>query len=434
MKTALVLSGGGSRGAYEIGVWRALQELDERFSIVTGTSVGALNGAAVVQGSEELAERLWCELETSRIFDVDLDESLPAKKKLISAVKLFGHAAVAQGGAGTQALSKLLHSYIQEELVRSSPIDLGVVTVQLDTLKPCHIWKDEMPQGRLLDYLIASSSLFPAVRPYEIDGKKYIDGGYSDNLPIRMAIDRGAERIIAVNMDAIGVVRREKAFASYDIRTIESYWDLGSVLLFDPNSARQNMRLGYLDTMRSYGVYDGFAFAFVRGTIVAAVRRYYSGFYEMLSRLGFQSRKERFLPSIAYKKLEKRLFRRGVHSTVRGFALAGMESAAELLGLSVSTIYSLERFNHRLLDAYAQIALPEALDGVEPWKEKALAAAETALMLTQPPNRIKFLTELLRVCIEKRYSCNLLPIAALLPDEFAAALYLARILPPIAPV
>ena len=36
-KTALVLSGGGSRGAYEIGVWRALGELDERFSIVTGT-------------------------------------------------------------------------------------------------------------------------------------------------------------------------------------------------------------------------------------------------------------------------------------------------------------------------------------------------------------------------------------------------------------
>ena len=94
MKTALVLSGGGSRGAYEIGVWQALCELDVKPSIVTGTSVGALNGAVIAQGDLEKARRLWQELETSRVFDdVPLDETLPPRRKWLAALRLLGRAA-----------------------------------------------------------------------------------------------------------------------------------------------------------------------------------------------------------------------------------------------------------------------------------------------------------------------------------------------------
>ena len=50
LNRGLVLGGGGSRGAYEIGVWRAARELNIEFDVVTGTSIGALNGALVVQG------------------------------------------------------------------------------------------------------------------------------------------------------------------------------------------------------------------------------------------------------------------------------------------------------------------------------------------------------------------------------------------------
>ena len=49
-KTAVVLAGGGSRGAYQIGVWKALRELGIEYQLVTGTSVGALNGVLMVQG------------------------------------------------------------------------------------------------------------------------------------------------------------------------------------------------------------------------------------------------------------------------------------------------------------------------------------------------------------------------------------------------
>ncbi|MEG1016631.1 MAG: patatin-like phospholipase family protein, partial [Oscillospiraceae bacterium] len=59
MKKALVLGGGGSKGAYECGAMRALRELGETFDIVTGTSIGALNGALYVQGDLESLEEMW---------------------------------------------------------------------------------------------------------------------------------------------------------------------------------------------------------------------------------------------------------------------------------------------------------------------------------------------------------------------------------------
>ena len=59
MKTAIVLAGGGSKGSYQAGVWKALRELGVEYQIVTGTSIGAVNGALMVMGDYERAERLW---------------------------------------------------------------------------------------------------------------------------------------------------------------------------------------------------------------------------------------------------------------------------------------------------------------------------------------------------------------------------------------
>ena len=59
MKTGIALAGGGSKGSYQIGVWKALRELGIDYDIVTGTSIGAINGALMVMGDYERAERLW---------------------------------------------------------------------------------------------------------------------------------------------------------------------------------------------------------------------------------------------------------------------------------------------------------------------------------------------------------------------------------------
>ena len=72
---AIALEGGGAKGAYEVGVWRALDEVDVRFDAVAGTSVGALNGAMMVMGELEQALRLWENIRFSQVFDAD-DEQL----------------------------------------------------------------------------------------------------------------------------------------------------------------------------------------------------------------------------------------------------------------------------------------------------------------------------------------------------------------------
>ena len=67
MKRALVLSGGGSRGAYEIGAWQALNELGVRLDAVYGTSIGALNAGLVAQGDVEQAVELWQNINLSQV-------------------------------------------------------------------------------------------------------------------------------------------------------------------------------------------------------------------------------------------------------------------------------------------------------------------------------------------------------------------------------
>ena len=67
----LVFDGGGARGAYQIGAWRALTEAGVKIEAVAGTSVGALNGALVCMGNLEQAERIWSEMTFSRVMDGD---------------------------------------------------------------------------------------------------------------------------------------------------------------------------------------------------------------------------------------------------------------------------------------------------------------------------------------------------------------------------
>ena len=67
MKMAIVLGGGGSKGAYQIGAWRALKELGIKYDIITGTSIGAFNGAMIVQGDFEKALALWREIDIDKV-------------------------------------------------------------------------------------------------------------------------------------------------------------------------------------------------------------------------------------------------------------------------------------------------------------------------------------------------------------------------------
>lgn len=253
-KTALVLGGGGSRGAYEIGVWKALDELGYKIDIVTGTSVGAINGALVAQGDLEIAERLWKELETQMVFDVAGNDALSYAKEIIM-----------HGGAGTDGLKKLLTDTISEKTVRDSDVEYGLTAVSVPDMKPHELLKEDIPDGELIQYIMASAACFPASKFAEIEGTKFIDGGYSDNIPIELALEAGAERVIAVNLDAVGIIKKKDMKKVDDLVLIEPRWNLGNFLVFDKQNSSRIIKLGYLNTMKALGHHDGDRYTFQKG-------------------------------------------------------------------------------------------------------------------------------------------------------------------------
>ena len=263
-KTALVLSGGGSRGAYQIGVWEALNELDVTIDMVFGTSVGSINGAMVVQGDLELSRKLWHQMETDMIFDIETT-GLPSDD-----IRAYAKEIVVRGGAGTSGLGRLLREYIDEDKVRKAAADYGLVTVEFPSLEGHFLYKSDIPYGRLVDYIMASASCFPAAQKYVIGDREFIDGGYRDNLPVEMALNRGATSIIAVDLHAAGIVRHSAVRKAKEVpdgfHMIESPLELGNFLIFDKLNTGRIMRLGYLDTMREFGVYEGERYTFRKNT------------------------------------------------------------------------------------------------------------------------------------------------------------------------
>ena len=255
-RTAFVMGGGGSRGAYEIGVWQALNELGIRIDMVYGTSVGAINAAMVAQGDLDLTADLWKELETDMVFDMSPDS------KPVDYVKEI----VIKQGAGTGPLRNLLDKYVDEEKVRSSGIDLGITAVSVPDFKGHHLRINDIPEGKLNDYIMASASAFPALQSYEIDGVNYIDGGYNDVLPCGMAIEDGATHVIAVDLNGYGSVNKENLEKSPNLVYIKSREDLGFQFLFDRANTKRIMKLGYLDCLKAYGVVSGSYLAFSKGT------------------------------------------------------------------------------------------------------------------------------------------------------------------------
>ena len=255
MKRALVLSGGGARGAYQVGVWRALRELEIKIDIVTGTSVGCLNAMLVVQQDYSLAKEMWERLTYQEVISGATDQRQDAIRAILKG-----------GGADVFALKQTLESVYSPEKFYASPIDFGLVTVEYPSFRPVTLTKSEIEPERLCDYLMASAACFPAFKSWEIEGRRYVDGGYYDNMPLRLAEELGAEEIIAVDLQNFGrVLPLKNPEIPVTLIRHPHCGELGSILEFEPQRARQNLRIGYLDAMKAFGRLEGERFSFYRG-------------------------------------------------------------------------------------------------------------------------------------------------------------------------
>lgn len=265
MKRALVLAGGGSKGAYEAGYVKALLELNIDYDIVTGTSIGALNGCLLAQKDIDALEELWDQIDVSKVFaggfapdfSFDLDNMLNQSNLVISFFKKY----LKEKGADITPLKNIIRRLLNEDKLLSSPIDFGLCTVHYPSLKPLFITKTEMEKEYIFDYLIASASCFPVFPIHTIKEESYIDGGYYDNLPIDLAFEMGADEVIVVDMNSKEATHRHYVNRPHITYTMP-YVDLGGFLDFNRESLERNKRLGYQTAMKCFGSYVGVKYTF----------------------------------------------------------------------------------------------------------------------------------------------------------------------------
>ena len=262
-ETALLLGGGGAKGAYEVGAIAALDELGIKAGSVFGTSVGALHAAMYAQGSMDAAAALW---DNIRLSDVVSEESLAIAddaenifdhpEKLLEFITRYAQ----KKGVDVSPLMDILHKLIDEDKIRRSSVHLGIVTTRFPSLAMVEKRLEEMETGSLIDWLMASASCFPIFPMKQVGGDRYIDGGFCDNTPVEMAVRSGARDIVAID------IGKHRSHTQYDRRPnityIRTSQPLGGLLTLDSALSARNRILGYNDVMRAFGRMRGVSYSF----------------------------------------------------------------------------------------------------------------------------------------------------------------------------
>lgn len=250
----LVLEGGGAKGAYQIGVWKALLEHSVKIKGVSGVSVGALNGALMCMGDYGQAEELWRDLNYSAIMKVDNDQM----DKLISHhIKELNFKELRRDvirflkdkGIDVTPLKELIDKWVDEDKIRNSDIEFIFGTFLVSKLKEIEISSKELENENLKDYLLASASL-PTFRNERLNGLKYLDGGMFNNVPIDMLINRGYKDIIVIRIYGMGLEKPVKIPKDVNLIEIAPRINLGRMLEFNTDKIRRNINVGYFDGLR----------------------------------------------------------------------------------------------------------------------------------------------------------------------------------------
>lgn len=260
LKIGLVLSGGGGKGAYEIGVWKALKELriDEFITAVSGTSIGALNAVLFLQGNYELAESVWLNLSKDKIMPIDNKElaikglAMFIGNKNLNLIKKLYPKVLEQGNISREGLEEIMDKYIEFDSVLRSSKSCYATCSEVPELKSKYFKINNYDKQNVRDILLATSALPMIYESKEIENRRYIDGGISDNIPIQPLYGEGCDIIIVVHLGKEAPINKS-IYPNTQIIEIfpscEQGGMLSGVLDFTQEGARRRILYGYEDTM-----------------------------------------------------------------------------------------------------------------------------------------------------------------------------------------
>ena len=263
LNIGLVLAGGGAKGAYEAGVFKALWELDiiRRVSVVSGTSIGTINGLMLSMNDGNVMDKSWSNISYSRfinnenkIRDINIkklikrEDTVDKEKKLADLFK--------KNDIG------FIEDYVDFNVIRQSKKILYACAYNIDLEKPEYFKLNDYDDKKALDICIASCAVPFLFKPIEIDEYRYADGGVNnpqyrepnvDNVPIAPLKDHNCDIIIVVHLSYKEDLNREgfenaNIIEIYPSTQLELIEGIGS-LNIRPSALNQHIELGYRDAL-----------------------------------------------------------------------------------------------------------------------------------------------------------------------------------------
>ncbi len=349
MTYGLVFDGGGARGAFQVGVIKALKELKIDVCAVCGTSIGAINAALFIMDDYDLAYRVWTDIALSDIVSLPSRikdaEDLFDVKNLPSLVRGIKESR----GLDMEPLKNLLLTHLDEQKIRTSNIDFGFVTYSITQKKETAVYLEDIAKGELAEFLLASAC-FPGFKPKEINNSRFVDGGIINNMPVNMLIDKGIKNIIATDVKGVGFYR-DFDCSGKNIITISAQKPILGTMEFDTDKIKKSITEGYLRTKQSLGYLSGNSF---------------------------------FITNESYKRAKTK------YST---HVIEGVQCAAQILNINPLKVWDFDELLDRVKQEYLKIKLTNEL--VEKLNGKR-ADIRNILSLIKDEQRLCFLVKLLQ--------------------------------------
>jgi NTE family protein len=253
----LCLSGGGARGAYQIGVCMALKEAGilENVEYISGTSIGAVNAVMLACLPVEKVRDLWFNLpqqvlhKTEGFFRrvikentkflrnglYDLSELKKVVKDNIDFKKLKDKrvfVTLSDGGVENGGITSLIKASYLHYIKHNKQVVYS------------KLW--EQTRLEIVQQVIASCSIPAVFPPAVIGGKQYFDGGVYDNVPVKPLVDAGCDRVIVIHLDKLPY-HYKKNYSDVEFLCFRSKRPLGMMLKFDPKQTEIRYQYGYED-------------------------------------------------------------------------------------------------------------------------------------------------------------------------------------------
>lgn len=258
-KLGLALAGGGGKGAYQIGILKALLEthLLDKVQIMAGTSVGALNEILFLHKDFHLANYLWRNRIEQSILYLDKErlwnqwQKHKEEKFSFSQIKdIFFSKGLKGGIFSRDGLINILKNEVNLKLLHKASKKLYATATCVSTKTIEYFDLNKIKDEKdIIDVLLASSAI-PGIFGYQnIKGRAYYDGGVHSNVPIDILYQEGCDLIIVLHLFR----SRDKIFHDrYPEATIIELtpeYSLGGILDFSPKSVRDFINRGYRENI-----------------------------------------------------------------------------------------------------------------------------------------------------------------------------------------